>query len=230
MVYVLFLAIAVVLILAPQLWVRYVMRKYAYNIEGMPGTGGELAQHLLNRFDLAHVKLEKTKAGQDHYDPQSNTVRLSPNNFDKKSLTAIAIAAHEVSHAIQFNRKEAVSKLRERYFSKALVIQRACGMAFVILPIVAIFIRAPQLVFFTILAGLLGMLVSVLMYVAILPEEWDASFNKALPMLEEGGYVPVEHMPAVRRVLKAAALTYVAAALMNLLNLGRWIMLLKGLR
>lgn len=226
---VLIIAIAT-LILGPQLWVRYVMRRYSKNIDAMPGSGGELAEHLLHRFELSHVKLEKSAPDQDHYDPESNTVRLSPNNFDGKSLTAIAIAAHEVGHAIQFNRNEAVSRLRKRYFPKAILIQRIGAMALVILPFAAIVIRAPQLIIAMVLIGLLGMLVSVIMYLAILPEEWDASFNKALPILKDGGYVPDAHLPTIRKILKAAAFTYVAGALASMLNLWRWLAILKGIR
>lgn len=71
------------------------------------------------------------------------------------------------------------------------------------------------------------MLISVLLYVAVLPEEWDASFNKALPILEKGEYVPEEYLPAIRQILKACALTYVAAALADILRLWRWLTLLR---
>ena len=64
-------------------------------------------------------------------------------------------------------------------------------------------------------------------YLIILPEEWDASFNKALPVLIEGDYVEAAQIPAIRQVLKAAALTYFAAALANILNVGRWLMILR---
>jgi Zn-dependent membrane protease YugP len=70
--------------------------------------------------------------------------------------------------------------------------------------------------------GVVTMLSSAAMYVAILPEEYDASFNKALPILE-AGYVPEQHIPAVRQVLRAAAYTYVAGALADVLSLWRWL-------
>jgi hypothetical protein len=61
----------------------------------------------------------------------------------------------------------------------------------------------------------------------ILPEEWDASFNKALPILIQGEYIKAEHIPAIRSILKAAAFTYFAAAMANVLNVGRWFMILR---
>jgi len=74
--------------------------------------------------------------------------------------------------------------------------------------------------------SLLFQLAGAAMYLIILPEELDASFNKALPILEEGEYLPKEMLPAARKVLKAAAYTYVAAALANVMNIGRWFLIL----
>ena len=70
------------------------------------------------------------------------------------------------------------------------------------------------------------MVVSVLMYVAILPEEYDASFNKALPILSKG-YITQEQLPVVRKILKACALTYVAGSLADIIRLWRWIAVIR---
>ncbi len=77
-----------------------------------------------------------------------------------------------------------------------------------------------------VLAGLLAMLSSVVLHAMILPEEYDASFSKALPILNEG-YLPPEYMPAARQVLKACALTYVSGALADILSVWRWITILR---
>ncbi|MFO0776592.1 MAG: zinc metallopeptidase, partial [Nitrospira sp.] len=97
---VLLLLIVVAVVVGPQLWTRRVFAKHSTPRPDFPGTGGELARHLLNRFDLQHITVEPTQVG-DHYDPVSKTVRLTPAILDGKSLTAITIAAHEVGHAIQ---------------------------------------------------------------------------------------------------------------------------------
>lgn len=215
------------LLFGPSLWVRHVLKKHHRQLPGMPGTGAELARHLLKRCQLEQVGVEKTEDMGDHYDPASNTVRLSPEVFDGKSISAVAVAAHEVGHAIQFNRKEPVSLLRARYLGKAILLQKAgilCLMAF---PVVTAIFRLPQLTLLHIALGVATMLISVLMYLAILPEEWDASFNKALPILKQGEYLPEAYLPAARQVLKAAALTYVAAALADVLRLWRWLILLR---
>ena len=75
--------------------------------------------------------------------------------------------------------------------------------------------------------SLLLQLIGALAYLIILPEEWDASFNKALPILMEGEYVAEDKLPNIRNILKAAAITYFASALANVLNIGRWLLLLR---
>ena len=92
--------IVLALIFGPTLWVKLVMRWYSSEKPEMPGTGGELAKHLIKRFSLKDVEVEVTELG-DHYDPIEKKVRLLPEHYESKSLTAIAIAAHEVGHAIQ---------------------------------------------------------------------------------------------------------------------------------
>lgn len=215
------------LIVGPHLWVRYVLARYSKHIEDMPGTGGELAEHLLQRFELEAVKVEQTDEAGDHYSPEDNAVRLSPRVYAGKSLTAVAIAAHEVGHAIQFNRNEPVSHLRKKYLGRARLIQQIGTAILLVLPVLAGILRAPQLGIMTLILGVGVMLISVLMYVAVLPEEFDASFNKALPMLDEGDYVPKGDLPVVRTILRAAALTYVAAALIDVLRLWRWLRLFR---
>jgi Zn-dependent membrane protease YugP len=95
------------------------------------------------------------------------------------------------------------------------------------LPLIGFFLRAPFAIAMVVGLSLLLQLAGAMAYLIILPEEWDASFNKALPILMEGEYVEKENIPAVKRILKAAALTYFAAALANVLNIGRWLLLLR---
>lgn len=221
---VLFLAL---LVYAPQFWVQYVLRKYSRELSDLPGTGGELAQHLLSRFQLGDVKVEQTEANNDHYSPDDNAVRLSPTVYTGKSLTAVAVAAHEVGHAIQFNREEPVSLLRKRYLKQAVLIQRIGTGLLMFAPTLFAMLRVPHAFFLMAGIGLITMLASVFMYMAILPEEWDASFNKALPILIDGEYVKEEEIDAVRQILRACALTYVAGALADILRLWRWIAILR---
>ncbi|MGI9328889.1 MAG: zinc metallopeptidase [Pseudomonadales bacterium] len=226
MLYLILTALLLLTIYAPSLWVRFVMSRNSGTLEGMPGTGGELAKHLIERFQLEGISVEETTPGGDHFDPTDRAVRLSPANFSGKSLTAVAVAAHEVGHAIQFARGEPVFKLRQRYIPKALQLKKIGIVVLSLVPLVAIVAKAPALFIGLIVIGIGLQLLGALAYLIVLPEEWDASFNKALPLLIDD-YVPKRYEASIRQVLQAAALTYFAGALADLLNLGRWLMILR---
>lgn len=226
MIYAIFIVFVLALAYGPHLWVQWVLNKHHKPVANMPGTGGELAQHLIDRFQLEGVTLLEGGENQDYYSPDAQTVSLSPRVYHGKSLSAVAVAAHEVGHAIQFSRNEPVSQLRKKYLGKAHRVQQLGIYLLMAMPIIGAAFRVPHLALLTAALGLVTMLVSVLMYVAILPEEYDASFNKALPILKEG-YVPEKDLAAVRQVLRAAALTYVAAALADILRLWRWLAILR---
>lgn len=193
----------------------------------MPGTGGELAVHLVEELELDGVTVEKTENNQDHFDPRTRTVRLGPGNFDGKSLTAVAVAVHEVGHAIQYHRGEPLIKLRTRFAPYARLAERIGVGALMFMPVVFAVTRVPHAAGIMIAAGVLSMLSAVVFHLLTLPVEWDASFNKALPILTKGRYIAPGEEKAVRSVLKAAALTYVAAALADLLSLWRWLLILR---
>jgi Zn-dependent membrane protease YugP len=220
-------AVLAILVYVPSFWVRHIMSKHSKEIASLPGTGGELAKHLIERFELTGITVEEAAPNTDHFDPSGPVVRLSPNNFNGRSLTAVAVAAHEVGHAMQFHRGEKIFELRKRYLPLATRFNRVGVVIMMTIPFIALLIRMPLLIGGIIALSLLLQLAGAFAYLIILPEEWDASFNKALPVLIEGEYIEHAHMPAVRQVLKAAALTYFAAALANVLHVGRWFMLLR---
>lgn len=220
-------AVLAILVYVPSLWVRHIMAKHSKEIVGLPGTGGELAKHLIERFELTGITVEEAAPNTDHFDPAGPVVRLSPDNFNGRSLTAVAVAAHEVGHAMQFHRGEKIFELRKRYLPLAASFNRIGVVIMMTIPFIALLIRMPLVIGGVIALSLLLQLAGAFAYLIILPEEWDASFNKALPVLIEGEYIEQLHMPAVRQVLKAAALTYFAAALANVLHVGRWFMLLR---
>jgi len=226
MLYAILMSLFAACVYLPSLWVRWVKHRYATTIDDMPGTGGELAQHLLEQFDMNEHKVEETAPNTDHYDPNDRAVRLSPENFSGKSLTAIAVAAHEVGHALQHHRNEEIFRLRNKYVPTAKLLERAGIMLLYLLPLIGLLVKAPAAVFSLIALSLMMQLAGALAYLIVLPEEMDASFNKALPILTKGNYIQAHHEDAVRSVLKAAALTYFAGALANVLNIGRWLMVL----
>ena len=208
------------LLYGPSVWVRWVMWRYSREIDDMPGTGGELAIHLVAILGLNGVKVESGGQGQNYYSPDEKRICLSPELYHGKSLTAIAVAVHEVGHAIQFVRDEPVSRLRKKYLGTAFLIKRVGAAILLVSPLVFALLKLPHVLLFSLLVGIATLIASAFMYVAILPEEYDASFNKALPILKQG-YIPKQHIPAVTSILRAAALTYFAAALADSIRLWR---------
>lgn len=211
------------LVLGPQMWIRWVFFRYKSDLPGIPGTGAELARHLLKRFDINNVLVEETSPRRDHFDSSGPAVRLSPDNFHGRSLTAIAVAAHEVGHALQWHRNEQIFQLRTRYIPLAMKLQRT-GLAMLSLsPVIGLLTRHPAGLAIPVAGGVIMAVCAAATYLIVLPEEWDASFNKAMPVLQEGGYISNAQIPAVKRILRAAALTYAAAALASILQLWRWL-------
>lgn len=220
---VLAILLLVLLIAGPQWWVRHVLQKHARARKDLPGTGGQLARHLCERFGLTDVKVEAGQEGQDHYDPLARTVRLSPSFFEGRSLSAVAVAAHEVGHAIQHHRDERLMSWRTQWGPSLVRIQRIASLVLIAAPLAGVLGKAPQFSVLLVLAAIALMGSRLIFHLTTLPLEWDASFGKALPILRQGEYLPERDMPAVRSVLKAAALTYVASALIELLQFWRWI-------
>lgn len=214
------------IIFIPQYWVKHVITKHGKERDDFPGTGGELAEHLIENLQLENVKLERTEKG-DHYDPEAKVVRLMDAHHSGRSISAVVIAAHEIGHAIQDHRGERLLALRQKLAKFAAASDVVASVFFFAAPILAVVVRTPAAFFGLVAFGVALLAVRILVHLVTLPVEFDASFNKALPILEQGGYLKPEDMPAARQVLKAAALTYVAGALMSLLDLARWIRILR---
>ena len=217
--------IVLALIFGPSLWVNLVMWRYSSEKPEMPGTGGELAKHLVERFSLKDVDVEVTELG-DHYDPIEKKVRLSQEHYESKSLTAIAIAAHEVGHAIQDQQGDKRLATRTKMIPIVEKIARGSVAVISLSPVIGIITRHPMPFSLLLFLGLSGFIARMMVHAVTLPIEFDASFSKALPLLKEGNYVSKSNEKAVSRILKAASLTYVSAALADILNLGRWMVIL----
>ena len=218
--------IVLAVIFGPSLWVKFVMSRYSSQLPEISGTGGELAKHLIERFSLKDVKVEITEQG-DHYDPIEKKVRLAQKNYDSKSLTAVAIAAHEVGHAIQDHQGDKRLATRTKMIPIANIIARWSVVIISLSPIIAIIMRHPVPFSVLLFLGLSGFIARMIIHAVTLPIEFDASFSKALPILREGNYISQANEKAVSRILNAAALTYVSAALADILNLGRWLIILS---
>jgi len=224
--WVLLVIVLFALLYGPQLWVQRVLARYHREPEqNFPGTGGELARHLLDRYGLQEVKVEPTDIG-DHYDPLSRSVRLTPDKLDGRTLTAITVAAHECGHALQHAAGEPLFSWRTRLARMAMTAERLGSFLLFAAPVLMLLTRMPHPGFISALGAFLMMGFGILVQLVTLPVELDASFRKALPLLASG-YLEEEQMPAARRILRAAAWTYVAAALASLFNFWRWLAVLR---
>ncbi len=226
MTYIILGLITLGIVFGPSLWARTVLKWFSEDRSYIPGTGGELARHLLDEFGLPAVAVEMTDQG-DHYDPGDKAVRLGRDNLNGRSLTSVATAAHEVGHALQDRDGYRPLKRRTWLIKSTFIFQRIGSIIIFGAPIIGALTTSPGLFFLQIGAGILTMSIAVIVHLATLPVEFDASFERALPILERGGYLPPEDMPAARRILWACALTYVAASLVSLLNLWHWIRVLR---
>jgi len=226
MFYLVLVIIMTALIVGPSYWVKHTLKKYSYPEDRYPGTGGELARILLDWANLQAVKVEVTEQG-DHYDPLEKVVRLTPDKFNGKSLTAITVAAHEVGHAIQDRDGYLPLKLRTRLMQIAAPAEKLGAAILMIAPVITVITRAPVAGALFFAGGLLTLGTATVLHLVTLPMEMHASFARALPMLEHGKYLIQGDEPHARKILRAAAWTYVSASLMTLLNIGRWWAILR---
>ena len=226
MVVFLLVALVAVIALVPRWWVERTIRRHGEHRPDLPGTGGELAAHLLRHHEVTGIRLERAKT-PPHFDPKAAVIRLDEATFDGRSISAVAIAAHEFGHALQHAGGERGLRLRNRIVSLAAVTDRFAGLFFIAAPVLGLVLRSPGALLAPALVGIGLLAVRLLAHLVTLPVEYDASFGKALPILREGGYLRQADLEDARSVLKAAALTYVAQAAMSLFDIGRW---LRGLR
>ncbi|MEA3413274.1 MAG: zinc metallopeptidase [Pseudomonadota bacterium] len=212
---------AAALIFGPRLWVRQVLKRHNKSDASIPLTGAELVRELLDRHGLESVRIEVTDIG-DHYDPRTRTIRLARDKMDRRSLTALTTAAHEVGHALQDASGYPPFVWRLRLARVARVTGEAGSVMLIAVPLVALATRrsVPPMVIGATALTVIG--VGVVAQLAALPAELDASFGKALPMLRDD-YISDEQEKAAREILTACSLTYVAASLAGVLNVWPWI-------
>lgn len=142
-------------------------------------------------------------------------------------MTAITVAAHEVGHALQDHQEYAPLRFRTRLVKATRGIERIGAGVLMISPFLGIVTRVPAIGLLTFAGGFMTLGISALVHFVTLPTEFDASFSRALPMLDKHRVLKDVDRPHARRLLTAAALTYVSASLMSLLNIARWLAILR---
>jgi Zn-dependent membrane protease YugP len=223
---VVFIVVILVIVFGPGIWVSRILDKYSVPADRYSGSGSQLARLLLDRNGLQNVQVEPTEVG-DHYDPEAKAVRLTSDKFDGHSLTAITVAAHEVGHALQDHHGYRPLKLRTRLVKATRGIEKIGAGVLMISPFLGIVTRTPYVGLLTFGAGMLTLGTSALVHFITLPTEFNASFARALPLLDDNAILKDGDKRHAHKLLTAAALTYVSASLMSLLNIARWIAILR---
>ena len=190
---------------AAALWVRSSYKKYSKQMSYSGMTGAEVARTILDRNNLSNVRVEPV-AGRltDHYDPRSKVVRLSEGNFNKNSIAAVSVAAHECGHAIQDGVGYVPMKLRAGIFPVVAFSSQIWVYLFIagLFGLGNFFIQLAAILFLAVLA----------FHVVTLPVEINAS-TRAYGILTRYGMLSAREAGGTKRVLTAAAFTYIAAAL-----------------
>jgi len=226
MVYLATLLIFLLIVFLPSIWVQRTMKKYNDPEDRYVITGSDFARKLLDALDLKDINVEATEIG-DHYDPISKTVRLTEDKMNSGSLTSIVVAAHEVGHAHQDATKYFPLSLRTRLVKIMAPAQRVGAFILMAAPFVTLITRVPQSGLIMFLGGFLTLGMSSIIHLVTLPTEWDASFSRAMPMLESSNFLKEGDSDRAREILRAAAFTYLAGSLMSLLNIARWWTILR---
>lgn len=222
--------VGLLLIIPPMLFalyaqsrVRSTYAKFSRVAASRRFTGAQIAEQLLREAGLDHVRVEQTRGAlTDHYDPRKQVVRLSPQVYGSGSLAAAGIAAHEVGHAIQHDQAYGPLSIRNGLFPLANIGSKMAMPLFFI----GIIFAGPFA--FMMDVGIAIFIFAVLFQVITLPVEFNAS-SRALHLLETGNILHDREMSGAKRVLNAAALTYVAATAVALTQLIR-LLLLRGSR
>ena len=183
----------------------------------MPFTGNQLGQKILKENNLENVLIEPIKQ-VDHYNPLKKKVHISEDKLHKKSITSIAVVAHEIGHAIQDKENYKPLLLRQKLIEKTMIFQRIGSFLLIIgLPSIFAITKSPFITFIAAIIIMGCLSTNVLIHLITLPVEFDASFKRALPILQK--YVPEENMRQCRSVLRAAAFTYLAQSIVSIFRL-----------
>lgn len=219
--YLLYFAIIVLIPLWAQMRVKSTFAKYSQVRSASYRSGAEVAREILNANGLYDVGVEEGRGFlSDHYDPRSKTVRLSPENFHGHSIAAAAVAAHECGHAIQ----DSHGYVFLRFRSALVPVANFGSNVSWILIMIGLLAHATNML----LLGIIFMAAAVLFQIVTLPVEFNAS-SRAMDQVVSLGLISNREEREARKVLNAAALTYVAAAAVAVLELLRLVLIYTGM-
>ena len=212
-IYLLYFAILLIIPIWAQLKVKAAYSKYSKIPSSSQMRGADVARKILDENGLYHVKVEETQGIlSDHYDPRTKTVRLSSDNYHGHSLAAAAVAAHECGHAIQDQEDYAFLRFRHALVPVANL---GSNLSWIFI-LIGIFTTLTEMF----LLGIIFMAAGVLFQLVTLPVEFNAS-SRAMDQIVSLGIITNNEERQTRKVLSAAAMTYVAAAAVAVLELLR---------
>lgn len=220
--YIIYFLIILILPIYAQFKVKSTYRKFSQVSASKGMTGAQVARMILDHHGLSNVRVVPTQGVlSDHYNPATKTVALSEDNYYNSSIAGIAVAAHEVGHAIQH--KEAYSFLTLR--SKLVPVANISSNASWIFVMIGIFASSANML----LLGIVLLAAGVLFQIVTLPVEFDAS-KRAMNEVVSLGIISNNEEREAKKVLSAAAMTYVAAAAVAVLELVRLVLIYTGMR
>lgn len=218
---IIYFAVLMLLPLYAQRKVMSTYKKYAKVQSTSNMNGAQVARRILDMNGLEDVRVERVDGVlSDHYDPTDRVVRLSADNYDYASVAGTAVAAHEVGHAIQHKEAYTFLTVRSKLVPAANISSNASWI-FIMIGAIASF--QPLM-----LIGIVLLAIGVVFQVVTLPVEFDAS-KRAMNQIVELGIINNEEEPHARKVLTAAAMTYVAAAATAVMELLRLILMYTGM-
>ncbi|MBR3043880.1 MAG: zinc metallopeptidase [Oscillospiraceae bacterium] len=221
------LILSFVITLAAQIHVQASFRKYSKVRNSRGITGAEAARQLLLEHGITDVKIEPVPGNlTDHYDPRDNVIRLSQDVYDKDSVAAVGVAMHEAGHAVQYAQNYAPVRLRNAIVKSTNI---SSTVSYLLIMAGIIFGGGNGRLGYTLITlGIIFFLAVIFFQLVTLPVEFNAS-GRAVRALRNSTLLDAEEQKGVRKVLTAAALTYVAAVAVSLLQLVR-LLAIRGRR
>lgn len=206
--------------------VNSTFNKYAKQISVRGITGAEAAQRVLSAHGVSNVRVERVKGKlTDHYDPKTNVIRLSDGVYDSASTAAIGVACHEAGHAVQYAQNYGPIKLRTAIIP---VTNIGSKLAFPLILLGILLASFGAISNILVDIGILCFSLSLVLQLITLPVEFNAS-RRAISTIESTGLLTTEEQIGAKKMLRAAAMTYVTAVLVSFAQLLR-LLLLTGRR
>jgi len=211
--YLLVFVITIVIGGASQWYVTKTLKDYMHVPSDSGWSGVQAANAMMARYGIGRLPVYQGHENEDHFDPRTNSITLDPHAYNAASVTAVATACHEVGHACQFAEGYSMMKIRAALVPAVNFTQRT----WIILVLAGVFFGMTGLAWL----GIAFYAIAVLFHVVTLPVEFDAS-RRGLAYMQETGALSGD-VAGASKVLRACALTYVAAALISVIELMYWI-------